>query len=202
MVANPRGPNRYGHVLQLRPPGVRRVPEGTPYVPGDHAAPVALWDLFMLGGDPANGRPNSPDNAAFDPLGRFWIATDQGSYQMRNGFPDGLWAMETEGPQRGTGRLFYACPRGAEMCGPCFTPDGKTLYYLEGLKMMAVSLQTAPEVQVLDRRELFEGAYVQYRWSRQYDLSPDGTRFVMTKNPPNSNVEIVTNWFEELRQLD
>jgi serine/threonine-protein kinase len=85
---------------------------------------------------------------------------------------------------------------------PCWSPDGQTLYYLDGLKMMAVSLQTSPAVQVLDRRELFEGAYVQYRWSRQYDLSPDGTRFVMTKNPPNSNVEVVTNWFEELRQLD
>jgi serine/threonine-protein kinase len=85
---------------------------------------------------------------------------------------------------------------------PCWSPDGKTLYYLEGLKMMAVSLETSPAVRVLERRELFEGPYVQYRWSRQYDLSPDGKRFVMTRNPPSSSIEVITNWFEELRQND
>ena len=85
---------------------------------------------------------------------------------------------------------------------PCWAPDGKTLYYLEGLKMIAVSLETSSAVRVLERRELFEGPYVQYRWSRQYDLSPDGERFAMTSNPPNSSIEVVTNWFNELRQLD
>jgi secreted PhoX family phosphatase len=25
-------------------------------------------------------------------------------------------------------RFFYAVPKDAEMCGPCFTPDGKTLF--------------------------------------------------------------------------
>ena len=36
--------------------------------------------------------------------------------------------METEGDLRGTGRMFYRVPVGAEMCGPKFTPDVGTLF--------------------------------------------------------------------------
>ncbi len=70
------------------------------------------------------------------------------------------------------------------------------------LKMMALSIETDPAIRIVDRKELFEGKFVQYRWSRQYDITPDGTRFVMIQNPPGGDVEVVTNWFEELRALD
>ena len=127
-AANRRPGNRTGHVLELAVPDA---PGSTPVAGaarGDHATAAARWNLFMLGGAPAQGRPNNPDNLAFDPAGRLWIATDQGSWQARGGIPDGLWACETDGPRRGTAALFYACPRGAELCGPTFTPDGRTLF--------------------------------------------------------------------------
>ena len=41
---------------------------------------------------------------------------------------DGLYALETEGARRRTAKLFFRCPVGAEMCGPCFTPDQETLF--------------------------------------------------------------------------
>ena len=41
---------------------------------------------------------------------------------------DGLFAVETEGPLRGTSKMFFRVPDGAEMCGPCFTPDDETLF--------------------------------------------------------------------------
>jgi len=85
---------------------------------------------------------------------------------------------------------------------PTWGPDGKTLYYLEGLKMVAVTVETEPAIRVLRREVLFEDEFVQYRWSRQYDITPDGKRFVMIKNPPRGNVEVITNWFAELRKLD
>ena len=68
--------------------------------------------------------------------------------------------------------------------------------------MMALSIETDPAIRIVDRKELFEGKFVQCRWSRQYDITPDGKRFVMIENPPRSNVEVVTNWFAELRELD
>ena len=68
----------------------------------------------------------APDNLAFDPKGRMWIATDGQDDWV--GFADSLYAAETGGPHRGVTRNFFSCPRGAEVTGPAFTPDGKTLF--------------------------------------------------------------------------
>jgi secreted PhoX family phosphatase len=54
-----------------------------------------------------------------------WVATD-GCEGF--GFCDGLWHVETEGHYRGLARHFLSCPKGAELCGPEFTPDGNTLF--------------------------------------------------------------------------
>ena len=82
---------------------------------------------------------------------------------------------------------------------PTWAPDGSTLYYFEGSKLIAVSIETEPQFRVVSREVLFEGDYVQYRWSRQYDIHPDGKRFILIKNPTRGNIEVVTNWFDELR---
>ena len=85
---------------------------------------------------------------------------------------------------------------------PSWAPDGKTLYYVEGMKMIAAGLETDAALRVTERKVLFDDEYVQYRWSRQYDITPDGKRFIMIKNPPPGNVEVITNWFAELEKLD
>jgi hypothetical protein len=131
-AGNPRAPNRHGHIVEIVPPLV----DGRP----DHAAAECDWGFFLLGGDPANpvhgaryGSPVSasgwlaaPDNVAFDPRGRIWIATDGQSYAA--GFNDSLYAAQLSGPNRGATRCFFNGPRGAEICGPAFTPDGTTLF--------------------------------------------------------------------------
>jgi secreted PhoX family phosphatase len=68
-----------------------------------------------------------PDNCAIDGQGRLWIATD-GNSGSKTGRTDGVWALETEGEARATGKLFFRCPAGAELCGPTFTPDDETLF--------------------------------------------------------------------------
>jgi secreted PhoX family phosphatase len=115
--ANPRPANVYGHILELIPPG-----EGKG---SDHTALEHRWEVFLLVGP---GGPACPDGIAFDGKGRLWIATDQGSAQSKFGIGDGLWATDTDGPGRAMPRFFYRVPTGAEMAGPCFTPDDKTLF--------------------------------------------------------------------------
>ena len=90
---------------------------------GDPADPAfgATWNPLTS----ANGWFGSPDNCAVDPSGRLWVATDGNE---RTGAADGVWAMETDGDRRGTGRAFFRAPVGAEVCGPRFSGDGTTLF--------------------------------------------------------------------------
>ena len=131
-AANPRGPNKFGHIIEIVP----LVVNGR----ADHTATECAWEFFILGGDRKNpehgaryqgavsdhGWLAAPDNLAFDPKGRIWIATD--GQEDWAGFSDSLYAAETSGPQRGVTRCFFSSPRGAEVTGPAFTPDGKTLF--------------------------------------------------------------------------
>ena len=130
-AANTRAENKWGHIVEMVPP----MADGK----ADHAATSFTWSAFIQAGNPDDvaqgaayggavsqaGWFANPDNVAFDASGRLWIATD--------GFPDfgvhdGLWVTETEGEGRAITRHFLGCPRGAELCGPAFTPDGKTLF--------------------------------------------------------------------------
>lgn len=143
-AANPRAANRFGQVVVLEAPPAERAgnaPDDGATV-RDHTATTFHWDTLLRGGNPkvaadgASYHPevgdddwlSSPDNAAVDPRGRLWIATDQGYNQETEGIPDGIRACDTEGDGRALTRLFYAVPRGAEAAGPAFTPDGSTLF--------------------------------------------------------------------------
>jgi secreted PhoX family phosphatase len=109
---------------------------------GDHTATTFKWDILIKCGDPkvaevgalwnpattANGWFGSPDNVTFDADGQMWVATDQGRAWARTGKADGLYRIDTDGAARGTSMPFYRVPVGAELCGPCFTPDGTTLF--------------------------------------------------------------------------
>ena len=127
--ANPRAANTFGHIIEMDPTG------------GDHAATTFRWEVLVRCGDPSleavgatfssqttrDGWFGMPDNCAVDARGRLWIATD-GNSLAATGRADGLWALDTEGPRRGTSRHFFRVPTGAEMCGPFFTPDDETLF--------------------------------------------------------------------------
>jgi secreted PhoX family phosphatase len=130
-AANPRAKNKHGHVIELIPPMV----DGK----ADHAAGTYRWEFFLLGGDPGNpehgamylaevskdGWLSTPDNCTFDARGRIWITTDG---QPKSGIADSVYAADTQGPGRGLTRCFFNAPTGAEICGPAFTPDHKTLF--------------------------------------------------------------------------
>ncbi len=133
--ANPRPSNNFGHVLAMSPP---RAGNGF-----DHAATTFSWTVPILCGKPdgstegarygagttPDGMFAAPDNVAFDNQGRMWITTDQGeAWRGLSGAADGVFAMDVEGPGAYASRRFYSVPIGAEMCGPCFTPDNRTLF--------------------------------------------------------------------------
>jgi secreted PhoX family phosphatase len=125
-AANPRADNKYGHILEM-------------VEDGEHATATFRWELFMACGNPVvpehraayQGHTDgswlaAPDNLAFDESGRLWIATDgqPGTIEAN----DGVYVVDTEGPQRGRPRLFLSGPVGCEVCGPAFTPDFRAFF--------------------------------------------------------------------------
>jgi secreted PhoX family phosphatase len=129
---NPRAENAHGQIIELVPPG-----EGAE---ADHAASEFSWNILLLAGNPAEEGSgamygegseawlSSPDNIAIDPEGRLWISSDQGGAQATNNLPDGMYCCDVDGAGRAAVKFFFATPKGAEMCGPEFTPDGRTLF--------------------------------------------------------------------------
>jgi len=94
---------------------------------------------------------------------------------------------------------------------PAWSPDGKELFYydVDARKLVAVSIQTQPSFSVGVPVPLpLEIVLQQAGFERQYDVSPDGKRFlVLLPDTPGEKesrstqqINIVLNWFEELKQ--
>jgi secreted PhoX family phosphatase len=125
-AANPRAPNKYGHVIEITE------------MDNDHTSTSFEWALFITAG-PADDQTtdyagfdkslvsafSAPDNVTFDNLGNVWISTDGNKVDDAN---DGLFAVPTEGEERGFARRFFQVPDGAECSGPSFTPDNSSLF--------------------------------------------------------------------------
>jgi eukaryotic-like serine/threonine-protein kinase len=102
--------------------------------------------------------------------------------------PGGKWQISAEG--------------GTE---PVWNPKGRELFFRNGQKMLAVQYSAQPTFSADKPKMLFEGPYVQTpRSIPDYDVSPDGQRFLMVKAPEQAlapaAINVVLNWTEELRQ--
>ena len=133
-AANPRPNNLHGQILRFNEDG------------GDPTATAFDWELFLLAGEaesardtqgnalPANLRGtiegdlfSSPDGLAFDDAGRLWIQTD---------YDDDDPAMASMGcnqllcadPRTREVRRFLVGPRGCEITGLAWSPDGKAMW--------------------------------------------------------------------------
>jgi secreted PhoX family phosphatase len=128
-AANPRASNAFGHIIEIAE------------AEGDFTATKGTWEVLLKCGDPSvadvgatfstettkNGWFGMPDNCAVDAEGRLWVSTD-GNSPSGTGRTDGLFAVDTAGDARGTSKLFFRVPVGAEMCGPLLLPDMQTAF--------------------------------------------------------------------------
>jgi eukaryotic-like serine/threonine-protein kinase len=130
----------------------------------------------------------------FSPDGR-WLAygSDESGrpeiYVQPYPGPGGKWQISSDG--------------GTE---PAWNPNGRELFFRRGNKMMAVDVAAQANFSAGKPRMLFEGQFAPSATlsDRNYDVSADGQRFLMVKTleqeQPISQINIVLNWFEELKE--
>jgi Tol biopolymer transport system component len=131
--------------------------------------------------------PFAEGQGRFSPDGRFvaYVSDESGRPEIYvRDFPQGSrkWQISAEG-----GTL------------PRWSRDGKEIFYVERSKMMAVSVALKPEFTPGRPSMLFEDESLR---SPQYDVAPDGKRFVVVErldNQPPLSIHVAHNWFEDFR---
>jgi Tol biopolymer transport system component/tRNA A-37 threonylcarbamoyl transferase component Bud32 len=95
---------------------------------------------------------------------------------------------------------------------PVWRRTGGELFYRSDENMMAVSIDTAPNIKVSAPRQLWKGSFTAGSGSScgmpgvtssNYDVTPDGQRFLMVRDEDAAisaiRIVVVLNWAEELR---
>jgi Tol biopolymer transport system component len=81
---------------------------------------------------------------------------------------------------------------------PRWAPDGSTLFYQQGRRLMAVPVSLRPSLSLGTARTLFEADFL------SFEVAPDGRFLLLTPNPEANRAEIhvVLNWFKELKERE
>jgi Tol biopolymer transport system component/predicted Ser/Thr protein kinase len=169
--------------------------------------PTTGWDIWVLRlGDPSasSGQvrkaqpflrtPFIEGAPRFSPDGRWlaYVSDESGRYE--------IYVQPYPGPG---GKRQISTDGGAE---PVWNRNGRELFYRSENKMMAVDIATQPSFVAGKPRKLFEGPYLPTAATIQnYDVSPDGQRFLMLKSGEQAQaaltqINVVLNWSEELKR--
>jgi secreted PhoX family phosphatase len=127
-AANPRANNTMGHIIRWKEDG-------------DFDGAAFRWNHLVMGGDPANTRPEArgnirgdifgcADGIAFDTRGVLWIQTDAHATQMYKGEFEriGNNQMLACDPATGEVRRFLTAPTNCEVTGVTWAEGGRTMF--------------------------------------------------------------------------
>jgi serine/threonine-protein kinase len=126
--------------------------------------------------------------------------------------PDGRWLAYTS-DETGRNEVYVRSFRGSGAkrqisadggLEPVWNPVGGELFFRSGSQIMVVTIETQPVLTPSRPRVLFEGPY---KWSssalgfRNYDVAPDGERFLVLGPATPARLHVILNWSEELKRL-
>lgn len=119
-LTNNKSKNNYhGSILKIKEPN------------NDYASTKFEHETFLTGGKKSGM--SCPDNMVFDRAGNLWITSDMPGNDIDKGplkgfGNNGLFVVPRSGPDAGKVIQVASAPNDAELTGPCFSPDYKTLF--------------------------------------------------------------------------
>jgi Tol biopolymer transport system component len=127
-------------------------------------------------------------NPKFSPDGR-WVAygsTESGRWEVYvRAYPSGeKHLVSVEGGRQ-----------------PFWHPNGRELFFTSGSSLKAVSFSDRPSLHVGAPRTLFELSSVPGLNNENIDVSANGERFLVAEKEEIRQLNVVLNWFEELKRL-
>jgi dipeptidyl aminopeptidase/acylaminoacyl peptidase len=88
--------------------------------------------------------------------------------------------------------------------GPVWSRDGRELFYRAGDDLMSVQVRTAGALVPGERRRLLDLSGYDSGYFHEFDVSPDGQRFLLIRTEPGARptrIDVVQNWFPELTRI-
>ncbi len=162
---------------------------------------METWDIWML---PLEGKPYpllqapyAEIHPAISPDGRFlaFASDESGRFEVKIR------------PLSGKGETVQVSSEGG--WEPVWSRDGSKLYYrnLAGSRLMTVSIDASQTIKAGNSRVVVENNLMVggFPFGRNYDVSPDGKRFLMIRYipppAPPKEYRVIVHWSQELKQL-
>ena len=156
--------------------------------------PATGRDLWVLTPDgkasPFLVTPFNESNCRFSPDGRYlaYVSDESGRRE--------IYVQPYAGPGQKT---VISANGGSNLA---WSRNGKQLFFRQGDAMMVVDVRTTPVFAAGRERRLFSITDLSFRGD--FDVSPDGKRFLMVHRDPGSwptQLDVVLNWFDSVRHL-
>jgi serine/threonine-protein kinase len=170
-------------------------PDGTQLVCATDSGPPNSADLFVL--------------TAADKQTRMLLSTTAIEFEASLS-PDGKWLAPCSFDSGRSSIWVQSWPEGGARWPitengalPCWSRDGKELFFVDGQNMMAVPVTLQPSFSAGAPVKLFTLEFpTSFNTSRNWDVAPDG-RFIVvlrtSKETMADHIEVVQNWLGELR---
>ncbi|MCH7716641.1 MAG: PD40 domain-containing protein [Gemmatimonadetes bacterium] len=142
-----------------------------------------------------------------------WVLASEFDESHAQVSPDGEWLAYTSNLSgesevyvqalSGEGARYRISPNGGG--SPRWSHDGATLYYVSDGTLIAASLQTQPEVRVIERVERFSGMTDLNDHNVNYDVHPNGEDFLVIKQAGGTSgrqIVWILNWPEIAKGME